>query len=124
MKRGSNFGEGSDCRGRSRGEPALAGPCGGAAGVVESPSYEVRRLFTVAELARLLRVSPRTVEDWLYRKAIPFTRIGRKPYISTDVVNGLLARNAQPAFAGNRPVSGSNTKPKKEVQPCVEASHG
>jgi excisionase family DNA binding protein len=96
--------------------------CGGINGEIQC-QYEIGRLLTVAELANLLRVSRRTVEDWIYRKVIPCTRIGRKPYISTDVLNALLARNAQSAAPGNERVSGSNTKPKEEVQPCAEDNH-
>lgn len=103
-------------------EKSALSACHKAGNAIQS-GYEIGRLLTVAELANLLRVSRRTVEDWIYRKVIPHTRLGRKPYISTDVLNALLARNAQSAAPGGGLASGSNTKPKKEVQPCAEDDH-
>lgn len=36
-----------------------------------------RPLWTLNDVATFLRVSPRTVEDFVYRRAIPFRKAGR-----------------------------------------------
>ncbi|MBE7465520.1 MAG: helix-turn-helix domain-containing protein [Planctomycetes bacterium] len=59
---------------------------------------ELADLRTVDELATTLRVSVKTVRNWIYTRRIPFTRLGRRIYIPLGVVEGMLRRNAVPAL--------------------------
>ena len=51
------------------------------------------QLLTVDALAIKLHVSSKTVRSWMYLRKIPFTKIGRRVYFSSDVIDQLLARN-------------------------------
>ena len=56
------------------------------------------QLLTVDELAQRLSVSVKTVRNWAYKRNLPFTRLGRRIYFSTGVVEGILGRNEVPAL--------------------------
>lgn len=61
--------------------------------------YRLDQLITIEELAGKLQISVRTVRDWLSKRKIPFTRLGRRVYIHTGVIENLLQRGAVAAFA-------------------------
>jgi excisionase family DNA binding protein len=44
------------------------------------------QFLTVEEVAKLLRVSPRSVYDWVYRGLIPFHKAGRRTIFLLDEV--------------------------------------
>ena len=60
--------------------------------------YALDKLLTIEETAKKLRIAERTVRSLRYKRKIPFTRIGRRLYVSAGVVEGLLARNVIPAL--------------------------
>jgi excisionase family DNA binding protein len=45
-----------------------------------------QRFLTVEEVAELLRVSPRSVYDWVYRGVIPHRKAGRRTIFLLDEV--------------------------------------
>jgi len=61
--------------------------------------YRLDQLITIEELAGKLQISVRTVRDWLSKRKIPFTRLGRRVYIHTGVIENLLQRGAVASFA-------------------------
>ena len=44
------------------------------------------KFLTVEEVAELLRVSPRSVYDWVYRGLIPFHKAGRRTIFLLDEI--------------------------------------
>lgn len=44
------------------------------------------KFLTVEEVAELLRVSPRSVYDWVYRGLIPFHKAGRRTIFLPDEI--------------------------------------
>ena len=46
----------------------------------------IPRFLTVEEVAELLRVSPRSVYDWVYRGNIPFHKAGRRTIFLLDEI--------------------------------------
>ena len=68
---------------------------------IQRPSFSLDGLLTVEELATKLRVSLKTVRSWIYLRKISHTRLGRRVYFSTDVVEELLSRNAVAALRSN-----------------------
>lgn len=59
-----------------------------------SVSYRLGRILTPRELAGRLGVSRRTVQDWIYKRRVPYTKLCGRIYFSEEVVEGLLAANA------------------------------
>jgi hypothetical protein len=49
--------------------------------------------YTEAEVARLLRKSPRTIARMRARRELPFTVIGKTPYVSPNHVQQMLRGN-------------------------------
>lgn len=47
-------------------------------------------LLTVAQAAELLQVSPRTIRDWLLKRRITFTKLGRSVRIPRSELNRLV----------------------------------
>jgi excisionase family DNA binding protein len=66
--------------------------------------YSLNDLLTLQEMAAKLRVSLRTVRDWIYKRKIPFTRLGHRLYVSVGVVESLLNANAIGALENSSPV--------------------
>jgi excisionase family DNA binding protein len=66
--------------------------------------YSLNDLLTLQEMATKLRVSLRTVRDWIYKRKIPFTRLGHRLYVSVGVVETLLNANAVGALAESHPI--------------------
>ena len=60
--------------------------------------YTLENLLTIEDVAAKLRIAVKTVRSWRYKRKIPFTRIGRRLYVSGGVVEELLARNVIPAL--------------------------
>ena len=76
--------------------------------IANAQQFKLTCLITVADLAAKLHVSLKTVRSWIYLRKISFTRLGRRVYFSTDVVEDLLSRNAVAAF---RSGSSADSKP-------------
>ena len=76
-------------------------------------NYRLNRILTVSQFADTLHVPERTVRDWIYRRTIPFTRLRRRVYFSTDVVEGLLQANSHPV-GGRRGGSPESSDPQRE----------
>jgi excisionase family DNA binding protein len=51
--------------------------------------------LTVEEVAQLLRVSPRTVYDWVYRGTIPFHKAGRRTIFLLDEIIGWTNKSSK-----------------------------
>ena len=66
--------------------------------------YSLNDLLTLQEMASKLRVSLRTIRDWIYKRKIPFTRLGHRLYVSVGVVESLLNANAIGALENSQPV--------------------
>lgn len=64
--------------------------------------YSLDDLLTLEQAAVKLHISLRTIRDWRYKRQIPWTRIGRRIYVSVGVVEELLARNAVSALPPSR----------------------
>jgi excisionase family DNA binding protein len=80
-----------------------------------SVRYKLSDLLTLQEMAGKLRISIRTVRDWIYKRKIPFTRLGHRLYVSAGVVEDLLNANAIGVLVNSRPVlspSGKEVSPK------------
>ena len=60
--------------------------------------YNLSSLLTIQQLAQRLSVKVRTVRSWIYKRTIPFTSLGRRIYIHTEVIDRLLNSNAIPAL--------------------------
>jgi len=60
--------------------------------------YNLSSLLTIQQLAQRLSVKVRTVRSWIYKRTIPFTSLGRRIYIHTEVIERLLNSNAIPAL--------------------------
>lgn len=65
--------------------------------------YSLDDLLTLDQAAQKLHVSRKTIRNWRYERRIPFTRIGRRIYVSAGVVEGILNANAIPALADHVP---------------------
>jgi len=76
-------------------------------------SYELDALVTVAELASRLKVSVKTIRDWVYRKVVPYTKLRGRVYFSVELINDLLNANAISALGGRSVGSPSPAKPVK-----------
>jgi excisionase family DNA binding protein len=75
---------------------------------IKSAQFGLNDLLRVEDLAAKLKVSLKTVRSWVYLRKIPFTKIGRRVYFATGVVEEMLRRNAVPAIAAQqRPGTGS-----------------
>lgn len=57
-------------------------------------AFSIDRLLTITQLAEKLFVKEKTVRSWIYKRTIPFTRVGRRIYFDAGVVEELLNRNA------------------------------
>ncbi len=62
--------------------------------ICRTPKYKLGGLLTIDELATALRVAPRTVRDWIAQRKIPFTRVHRRIYVATGIVEQMLRRNS------------------------------
>ena len=78
-----------------------------AKGAADGTRYSLDDLLGIGDLAARLHVSEKTVRDWIYRRRMPFTKVGRRVYFSRSVVEAILAGNAvEPrsgSLGGNRP---------------------
>lgn len=60
--------------------------------------FQLDSLLTLEQAAAKLHVSIRTLRSWRYRRTIPFTKIARRLYVDTGVIEGLLNANVIPAL--------------------------
>lgn len=54
-------------------------------------------LITIAETASLLRLKPSTVRAWIFRRKLPFCKVGRLVRIRRADVYALIAASVVPA---------------------------
>jgi excisionase family DNA binding protein len=74
-----------------------------AEGAPRATRYSLDGLLGIGDLAAQLHVAEKTVRDWIYRRKVPFSRIGRRVYFDRSVIEGLLAANeTAPLSRGTR----------------------
>ena len=83
-------------------------------------SYRLGRILTPCELAERLGVSRRTVQDWIYKRRLPYTKLCGRVYFSEEVVEGLLAANAVAPKPSSRP---QVSVERKEVRGARRVRH-
>jgi excisionase family DNA binding protein len=71
----------------------------------KSAPFKLGELLRVEDLASELGVSIKTVQSWIYHRKYPYTKMGRRVYFSTSVIEEILARNQVKPLS-----SDSNTK--------------
>jgi excisionase family DNA binding protein len=54
-------------------------------------------LLTIDEAARLLRLKPSTIRDWLYKRRIAFVKLGGRVFLRRGDVESLIAQSIIPA---------------------------
>jgi len=59
-----------------------------------APDYS---LLTVAEVAKMLRLNPQTIRNWIDQGTLPAIRIGRRVRIKREDLEQLLAAGYAPA---------------------------
>lgn len=66
--------------------------------------YDLDDLLLIEEMSERLRVPVKTLRDWVYKRKIPYTHIGRRLYFSRTAVENVLAQNevAPVRSRGNR----------------------
>jgi len=64
-----------------------------------------RGLLTVDEFAAALGLSPKTIRQWTWRRAVPFVRVGRAIRFRQETVEEILNRGTVPPWsrASDRP---------------------
>jgi excisionase family DNA binding protein len=61
------------------------------------------KFLTVEEVAELLRVSPRSIYDWVSQGVIPFHKAGRRTIFLVDEILEWTNRNDDPQPQSSRP---------------------
>jgi excisionase family DNA binding protein len=56
-----------------------------------------RRLMSVEEAAKCLGVSVKCIRGWIYRRSIPYYKIGRVVRIADETVEQIIERGLIPA---------------------------
>lgn len=56
------------------------------------------KLYTLPQAAEQLGVSVKCLRSWIYRRAIPYTKIGRAVRISDETIEKLINRGTMPAL--------------------------
>ena len=68
---------------------------------------EQSQLLTVDEAARLIRLKPSTVRDWILNKRLPHVKLGSRVFLRRSDLELLIEQNIVPAQADHNP-SGAN----------------
>lgn len=76
---------------------------GGASGRIVAHQYKLGDLLTVPQLAAMLSAAEKTIRDWVYKRRIPFTKLGGRIYFSKEQIEGLLADGARAPLTTKRP---------------------
>jgi excisionase family DNA binding protein len=61
-----------------------------------------RNLLNTAEFAAALGLSPKTVRQWVWRRQVPFVRVGRAIRFRPETVDGLIDNGTVPALEGRQ----------------------
>jgi len=56
------------------------------------------RLRSLPQAAEALGVSVKTLRGWIYRRAVPYTKIGRCVRISDETIQRIIDRGTMPAI--------------------------
>ena len=64
--------------------------------------YSMDDLLTLEQAAEKLHVSVRTVRGWLYKRTVPYTRLGRRNYLARTVIEEILQKNSVPPLRQQR----------------------
>jgi excisionase family DNA binding protein len=62
------------------------------------PVAEKTRLVTLPEAADRLGVKVNTIRAWIYRRSVPYTKIGRSVRLSEATIESLIERGSRPAL--------------------------
>ncbi len=61
----------------------------------------MNELLSVHEAAAVLRLKPATIRDWIWRRRIPYVKLGRRTLIRRSDLEQLIAASIVPA-AGSK----------------------
>ncbi len=61
----------------------------------------MNELLNVHEAAVVLRLKPATIRDWIWRRRIPYVKLGRRVFIRRKDVEHLIAANIVPAIGSD-----------------------
>jgi excisionase family DNA binding protein len=50
-----------------------------------------RALLTIDDVAEIMNLQPKTIRDWVFRRAIPFVRIGHNVRFRPETIDSLIA---------------------------------
>jgi excisionase family DNA binding protein len=59
---------------------------------------EKTRLVTLPEAADRLGVKVNTIRAWIYRRSVPYTKVGRAVRISDETIDKLIEQGTVPAL--------------------------
>lgn len=69
-----------------------------------------RALYTVDDVAALLSLRPKTIRAWVFRREIPFVRVGHNVRFQPEVIDELISKGERAALR-RRP----RTSPRTQV---------
>jgi excisionase family DNA binding protein len=72
-------------------------------------TFKLGELLRVEDLASKLGISVKTVQSWIYQRKYPFTKLGRRVYFSTSVIEEILARNQVKPLSSGRNANAPHT---------------
>lgn len=58
----------------------------------------MEKLMNIREFASALGISPRTVQQWVWLRRVPFVRVGRAIRFKPETVTEILDRGTVPAL--------------------------
>lgn len=58
------------------------------------------KLNTLPQAAEQLNMTVSCLRGWIYRRAIPYVKVGRGVRISNDTIQGIIERGSVPAIKG------------------------
>jgi excisionase family DNA binding protein len=62
------------------------------------PVAEKTRLVTLPEAADRLGVKVNTIRAWIYRRSVPYTKVGRAVRLSEATIESIIERGTVPAL--------------------------
>jgi excisionase family DNA binding protein len=62
------------------------------------PVAEKTRLVPLPEAADRLGVTVSTIRAWIYRRSVPYTKIGRAVRLSEATIESIIERGTRPAL--------------------------
>lgn len=64
------------------------------------PTAEKTRLVRLPEAADRLGVTVNTLRSWIYRRTVPYTKVGRGVRLSEETIQKIIQRGSVPAVEG------------------------